>query len=152
MSCPLCRKVISWCRNPGYSATFIDRTQQETNGPRETMSGTHKMKRARTRSRVLRSHVIRLMNDANEQRQPESSASARELGAHIDRLQELQRMLAEVNDQLNDLWQDEQYGSKIISALKYSDQLASCITKWKGQRYFPQVFAVSHRSQSMDDS
>lgn len=69
------------------------------------------------------------MNDTNEQCQPESSASARELDVHINCLKELRAMLPEENDQLNDTLQEEAYKSDIIYVLEYNDQLVSCIMK-----------------------
>lgn len=111
------------------------------------------MECAKTKRRVLRSRAIRLILDANEDFQPESNASAMKLDGYMNRLKELQRMLAEGNDPLsdplNDIWQDEVYETKITSALEYNDQLISCIAKLKGQRHSSKVFPVSHQRQSV---
>lgn len=107
------------------------------------------MECAKTKRRVLRSRAIRLILDANEDCQPESNASAMKLDVYMNRLKELQRILAESNDPLNDIWQDEEYETKIISALEYNDQLISCIAKLKGQRHSSKVFPVSHQRQSV---
>lgn len=100
------------------------------------------MERAKTKRRVLRSQATRLINEANETCLPGSNTSTRDLDIYNDRLKEVQMKLTEVDNELTDMWTDDELEQEFASAYEYNDRLVSCIAMLKGQKYLQQAAPI----------